>query len=39
MDLREWGYFEFFSSHHRRAATVAQIPSTKPNGHAPCKKP
>lgn len=31
-DLREtW--------HHRRSATSVQIPSTKPNGHAPCKNP
>jgi hypothetical protein len=24
---------------HRRAATIAQIASTSPNGQAPCKKP
>ena len=28
-----------FERHQRRAATTAQIASTTPKGHAPCRKP
>jgi hypothetical protein len=28
-----------FLSHHLRSATIDQIASTTPKGHAPCKKP